>query len=328
MQINELLTYDVSDYWLSNLMGLAKASDTYINHNDLHPSLLTDIKSCYDYCNKVTAYHSKSFYLASKLLPPEKRNAIRALYAFCRTTDDIIDMSGDNKSILIEKWKDDIIKQNVRYNDPVSIAWFKAVKDYQIPTRFSIQLIEGVQSDLYKKRYENFGDLAQYCYAVASTVGLMSMHIVGFYSDEALEYAIQLGVALQLTNILRDIEEDYQRGRIYLPQDEMGIFGITEDHFKHRILDENWKSFIQFQIHRNRKIYEDAWPGIKMLNKDGRLAIAAAASFYRKILDVIERNDYNVFNQRAAVSKWGKIRQLPDLLIKYKYAESFNSFLS
>lgn len=313
--------------WLEALLRVATERREIVSAS-LGPVFRRDLDSCYEYCNRVTAHHSKSFYLASSLLPREKKHGVRALYAFCRTTDDIIDMAKGNEADQIERWRRDTTNGGVRFNDPVAIAWTDTRERFQVPDIYPSQLIDGVEMDIWKKRYGNFEELSKYCYGVASTVGLMSMHIVGFTTEEALPYAIKLGVALQMTNILRDIQEDHERGRIYLPADEMKHFGISEDHFTRHINDNAWKRFMQFQIARTRKLYAEAWPGIQLLHPDGRLAIGAAAVFYRDILKKIELNDYDVFAHRAYVSKWGKIRRLPDLMIKYKYASSLNSMFS
>jgi phytoene synthase len=173
--------------------------------------------------------------------------------------------------------------------------------------------------DIHQDRYEDFTALADYCYGVASTVGLMSMHIIGFTTEAAIRYAVKLGVALQLTNILRDISEDYKLGRVYLPQDELRRFGITETHLAEGIIDDNWKVFMKFQIDRTRSIYEEAWPGIPLLHPSGQFSIAAAATFYRGILDKIEENDFDVFSSRACIGKWRKLKMLPWLWFKHSF---------
>jgi phytoene synthase len=314
------------DHWMENLIGLAVVQDKNINKDIVHPTLLRDVQSCYEYATRITAYHSKSFYLASSLLPKEKRNSVRALYAFCRTTDDIVDMSSGKEDWHLGKWRSDIQADLIRFNDPVAIAWADTQLKFNIPSAYAHQLIDGVEMDLNNSRYANFQQLSRYCYGVASTVGLMSMHIIGFKSPKAIPYAIKLGVALQLTNILRDIEEDWERNRIYLPQDEMDAFGIDESYLTNKTNNGRWKQFMKFQIERTRNLYEEAWPGIKMLNKEGQFAIAAAATFYKKILTKIEANNYDVFSHRASLSKWEKLRQIPDLMMKYKYDNSFNIF--
>jgi 15-cis-phytoene synthase len=276
------------------------------------------LEASHHYCNQLTALHSKSFFMASSLLPKTKRAAVRALYAFCRTTDDLVDFPTGNVEITLENWRETTTGTYTRANDAVAIAWNHSRLRYEIPVVYAHQLIDGVKRDLTQTRYENFEDLATYCYSVASTVGLMSMHIVGFHTEEAFQYAIKLGIALQMTNILRDIAEDWQRGRLYLPQDEMKYFGITEETIKKGEVSEPWRKFMQFQIDRTRQLYKEAMPGIKYLHTDGRLAIATAACFYREILTVIEKNDYNVFDKRAATHKWKKINQLPAIWWQYK----------
>jgi len=255
--------------------------------------------------------------MASGLLPYEKRKAIRALYAFCRTTDDIIDLQGKNRETELELWRRHGLSSNPRANDPVSIAWADTRQNFKIPTCYAHQLIDGVNMDIHHDRYEDFNSLADYCYGVASTVGLMSMHIIGFTTEEAIRYAVKLGVALQLTNILRDIAEDYKLGRVYLPQDELRSYGITERHFKEGLIDDKWKAFMKFQIDRTRSIYEEAWPGIPLLHPSGQLSIAAAATFYKGILGKIEENNFDVFNTRACIGKSNKLKMLPGLWFKY-----------
>jgi len=193
----------------------------------------------------------------------------------------------------------------------VAFAWADARSRYGIPQRYAEQLIDGVARDMIQNRYQNFEDLSTYCYGVASTVGLMSMHIIGYEDEAAVRYAIKLGVALQLTNILRDVAEDWQRGRLYLPLDELQQFGLSEADIEAGTVDDRWRAFMQFQITRARQIYEEALPGIQMLDGGGRFSIAAAATFYRAILDDIEANDYDVFSRRAHIGKWGKLRRLP-----------------
>jgi 15-cis-phytoene synthase len=289
--------------------------DSYVDLNFQFPG--ETIKSSYRYCKVLTSIHSKSFFMASALLPKEKRRAIRALYAFCRTTDDIIDTQGCHGESYLQVWRERSIRCIPRANDPVLEAWVETKKKYKIPTSYVQQLLDGVASDVKIHRYQNFQELTVYCYGVASTVGLMSMHIIGFNDESAIRYAVKLGVALQLTNILRDIAEDYKMGRVYLPQDELQQFGITSKHLEDGINDENWQAFMKFQIARVRSIYAEAWPGINLLHPSGRLAIAAAATFYKAILNKIEERNYDVFSGRASLGKWAKIKMIPGIWYQY-----------
>ena len=276
------------------------------------------LEKAYDLCGRIAAHHSKSFYMASALLPEEKRSAVRALYAFCRTVDDIVDEGTVfGRDAELAYWRG--LVQGIlhpRVDDLVGQAWVDTRNRYHIPTHYAMQLIDGVSCDLDQVRYKNFDDLATYCYGVASTVGLMSMYIVGFKKAEAVPYAIKLGVALQMTNILRDVGEDFRNGRIYLPQEELNAYGICEADLSSGRIDEKWREFMKFQISRTRQLYTEAAEGTKFLERDGRMSIGAAADFYQGILDVIESNDYNVFSERASLSTWGKLNKIPGIWLK------------
>ena len=300
--------------WEPTLLTLAHEA---LQPAKLHlPRLTGDkdaLQAAYAHCEAVTAVHSRSFHLASGLLPTNKRRAVRALYAFCRVTDDIVDDHPETAVSDLRIWHSHAFAAEPPADDPVAVAWADARIRHHVPVRFAEQLVEGVARDLVQTRYETYADLAMYSYGVASTVGLMSMHIIGYRGPEAIPYAIKLGLALQMTNILRDVAEDWQRGRLYLPQDELAAFGLAESDIANGRVTENWRAFMRFQIERNRRLYEEAWPGIGMLNKDGRFAIAAAAGLYRAILGDIERHDYDVFSRRAHIGTWGKLRRLPGL---------------
>ena len=301
--------------WEHNLLDLA--TEALHIHNEQPKAALTFeetlLENAYSHCESLTAVNSRSFHLASGLLPRDKRRASRALYAFCRTSDDIVDrMEGDQAAQLAE-WRRRATSEHPPTDDPVAVAWADARLRYDIPLRYAEQLIEGVARDFGQTRYATFADLTEYCYGVASTVGLMSMHIIGFSGPEAIPSAIKLGVALQMTNILRDVGDDWRLGRVYLPQDELAAHGLSEDDLAAGVVTDRWRAFMRFQLDRNRRLYAEAMPGISMLNNDGRFAIAAAADLYRGILNAIEANDYDVFTRRAYVGAWGKVRMLPGI---------------
>jgi phytoene synthase len=253
------------------------------------------------------------------LLPEEKRSAVRALYAFCRTVDDIVDESSDGeRDAQLDYWRGMVETASFAESDLVAAAWADTLTRYHIPRHYALQLIDGVARDLSQTRYQTFEELATYCYGVASTVGLMSMYIVGFQSNEAVPYAIKLGVALQMTNILRDVGEDYRNGRIYLPREELIFYGIQESDLARGRITDNWRQFMKFQIERTRQLYDESWAGVKMLERQGQLAIGAASVFYQGILDEIEKRDYDVFAARASLSAVGKVSRLPALWLKVK----------
>ena len=288
-----------------------------------------ELVQAYKHCEALTSVHSRSFHMASHLLPPDKRRAARALYAFCRVTDDIVDEIpiSDTKDVdavrsSLEDWRRRALSPNTQIDDPVIAAWTDARARYHIPPRYAEQLIAGVAHDLVHRRYQTFEELSAYCYGVASTVGLMSMCIIGFAGQQAIPYAVKLGVALQMTNILRDVGEDWQAGRLYLPQEELAEYGLNEEDINVGRVDDRWRAFMRFQIARNRQIYEEAWSGIALLNPDGRFSIAAAADLYLGILEDIEAHDYDVFSRRSFVSTWGKLRRLPGIWWRSRTVQS------
>jgi phytoene synthase len=293
----------------------AKAFEALYNHTPFEPARVDvdRLEAAYAFCTELTYHHSRTFFMASAMLPAGQRDAMRALYAFCRVSDDIVDRTdGDPRPGLIA-WQERAFSPNPPAHDLVTVAWADARARYNIPQRYGEQLLDGVARDLNETRYETFTELADYCYGVASTVGLMSMHITGYSGPEAIPYAIKLGVALQMTNILRDVGEDLRIGRIYLPMQELNNFGLSESDLMDGCRDERWQHFVAFQIERTRRLYAESLPGINLLHRQGRFAVAAAAELYRAILDKIEHNTYDNFTQRAYLSNSEKLFRLPGI---------------
>ena len=306
--------------WENQLLALAGN----VSHPQTRPFFSywagdVSLRQAYKQAEKITAEHSKSFYFASGLLPEEKRSAVRALYAFCRTVDDIVDESSDEeRESRLDYWRAMVESASFAEKDLIAVAWADTLTRYHIPRHYALQLIDGVARDLIQARYQTFDELATYCYGVASTVGLMSMFIVGFASSEAVPYAIKLGVALQMTNILRDVGEDYGNGRLYLPREELAFYGVQETDIAQGRLTDNWRQLMKFQIERTRQLYAESWSGVKMLEREGQLAIGAASVFYQGILDEIEKNDFDVFTRRASLNTFAKVSRIPSLWWKVK----------
>ena len=263
----------------------------------------------YAHCTAVTAAHSRSFHLATAWLPAAKRRAMRALYAICRISDDLVDRGHDASTLL--SWRARVLQPDASPADPVLLAWADTRHRDARPQGYVEPLLDGVAQDLCPRPLATFDDLAAYAYGVASTVGLMSMHIIGYAGAEALPHAIKLGVALQVTNILRDVGEDWRAGRVYLPQAELARFGLGPADLAAAQVTDRWRAFMRFQVARNRRLYAEAWPGIGLLHPDGRLAVACAADLYRAILLDIEANDYDVFSRRAHLTAAAKLARLP-----------------
>ncbi len=274
------------------------------------PALLARAYAC---CAAITSMHSRTFSIATGLLPSGKRQAMRALYAFCRLSDDMVDCPVVDAEKALAAWRQPALAPAPSSSDLVAVAWADTRHRYGIPQRYAEQLLDGVEQDLHQQRYRTFEEVTTYAYGVASTVGLMSMHIIGFAGKQAIPYAIKLGIALQFTNILRDIGEDWRAGRIYLPTEEMIAYGLTEADLEREQVDDRWRAFLGFQIARNRRLYAEARPGIALLQRDGRFAVTAASELYSAILDDIEVHDYDVFHRRAHVSAWSKACRLPGI---------------
>lgn len=275
-----------------------------------HPTPLS-LDAAYEVCRRITASHSRSFYLTSGLLPADTRRAVRAFYAFCRCSDDMVDEAHVDHGYSLDGWAAAARATTPPDDDPVLLAWADARQRYAIPQSYVEDLMEGVRMDLTISRYATFEDLWLYCYRVAATVGLVCMHITGFTSEAAVPYAIKAGVALQLTNILRDVGEDATRGRIYLPQEDMARFGYTEDDVRRGVVDDRWRALMEFEIQRAERLYDEGWHGIRFLARDGRFALASALTVYRGILGQIRANGYNTFTRRAYLTLPRKLSLLP-----------------
>ncbi len=286
----------------------------------------TTIEAAYEYCRQIIKRGSKGFYFSTLFLPYQKRRAMWAVYNFCRFTDDMVDNAQSTTPTelhsLLSDWEAELRRSfegRVRPNLPHMLAWHHTATEYKIPSVPPLELIEGVRMDLSKSRYANFEELRLYCYRVASTVGLMASEVIGYSDPGALEYAIELGIAMQLTNILRDVGEDAAIGRIYLPQEEMAQFGYTEEELLRGVVNERFIKLMNFQIARARECYQRAIPGIELLHKDCRLAITVAARQYSRILDVIERNQYDVFSKRAYVRMHEKLGCLANVWVNRRF---------
>ncbi|TYJ37984.1 hypothetical protein E1A91_A05G412000v1 [Gossypium mustelinum] len=278
------------------------------------------LNEAYERCGEVCAEYAKTFYLGTLLMTSERRRAIWAIYVWCRRTDELVD--GPNASHItpraLDTWEKrlDNIFQGRPY-DLFDAALSHTVSNYALGIQPFKDMIEGMRLDLLKTRYNNFDELYLYCYYVAGTVGLMSVPVMGIASESKASIetvysaALALGIANQLTNILRDVGEDGRRGRIYLPQDELASAGISEDEIFRGQVSDKWKIFMKNQIKRARMYFDEAEKGVAELKEASRWPVWASLLLYRQILDVIEENDYNNFTKRAYVGKGKKFASLP-----------------
>jgi phytoene synthase len=297
-------------------------------------SPLASLEDSYELCRQITAKYSKTFYLGTLLMPEAKRRAIWAIYVWCRRTDELVDgpAAALTSDETLDHWEQNLesIFAGHPLEDP-DVALVDTLEKFPIDIQPFRDMIAGQRMDLYRNRYATFEELELYCYRVAGTVGLMSADVMGIDRRIAgapwtrqqdlpnpREEAVALGIANQLTNILRDVGEDARRGRIYLPQEDLKLFNYSEEDLFAGVNNEQWKQLMQFQIQRARKFYAEAEQGIRQLSKDARFPVWSALMLYRNILTVIEENQYDVFTQRAYVPGWRKFLCLP---LSYMYAE-------
>ena len=288
----------------------------------------SQLDQAYEICRKETQQWAKTFYLGTLLLPQEKRKAIWAIYVWCRRTDEIMDSveastkSQDELSDNLDEWEENtknVFKGNIK--SELDSVLLDTIEKYPQSIQPYLDMIDGQRMDLNKFRYKDFDELKLYCYRVAGTVGLMTQNVMGIDSaytsapwsamPDPSEAAIALGIANQLTNILRDVGEDRHRGRIYLPQADIEKFNYSEEELLKGKINNQWKALMNFQLTRAREWFQKSEDGIKWLSSDARWPVWTSLRLYRGILDSIERLDYDVFNNRAFVKNSVKALEIP-----------------
>ncbi len=285
-----------------------------------HPAIADrapDLRAAYKFCRRTAREHAKSFYFSAQFLPREKRKAIYAVYALCRHVDDAVDHheieDAEGARETIAAWQRDLnrVYRRESVDAPVLLAWSDMLNSYPIKQELPLELMRGVLMDTYIARYETWDELRVYCYRVASVVGLMVTEIFGYTRPETLRYAESLGLAMQLTNILRDVGEDARIGRIYLPLEDLRRFGVAEAELLRAEVSDRFVELMKFEIARARAFYREAERGICLLNPEARFTVLLAARLYARILDAIEANAYDVFTRRAHLTFAGKLRLAP-----------------
>lgn len=257
-------------------------------------------------CREITRRYGTSFYFATQFFPRETRDGIYAVYAFARIPDEIVDDPGrttrSERVAQLEEWRQSWLTamREGSSSDPVMAAIVHQFKKYGIPIEDGEAFLKSMFMDEDKKSYANYSELEEYMYGSAGVIGLMVTRVVGYSTPDAFPYAVKLGYAFQLTNFLRDIREDWDElGRVYMPEDELSKFGLDRYDLGRMRCDERFVDFMKFQIARNKQIYREAFPGIKMLDWRGRLAVKISYVLYKAILGEIERADYNVYRGRV-----------------------------
>ena len=287
-----------------------------------------DLEQAFELCRIETARWAKTFYLGTLLLPPLKRRAIWAIYVWCRRTDELMDapearsLSDEALLARLDAWEQRTRELfEGKASDSFDRVMVETMQHFPQPLQAYLDMIEGQRMDVQRHRYESFADLKLYCYRVAGTVGLMTQAVMGVdpaytsapWSEQPdpTQAAVALGIANQLTNILRDVGEDRGRGRIYLPQEDLRRFSYSEENLLNGVINDNWRALMAFQLRRAHEWFARSEAGVRWLSADARWPVWTSLRLYRGILDVIERLDYDVFNNRAFVPAAGKLLALP-----------------
>lgn len=273
------------------------------------------LRESYAECKRLNALHGKTYYLATLLLPKAKRPFVHALYGFARYADEIVDdlastLTPQEKADVLSKWSSGVLAglQNGTSEDPVGRALVDTAKRFKIPHQHFIDFLHSMEMDLTVTQYQSYDDLLEYVYGSAAVIGLEMVPVLGYSDDAAFESAKKLGIAFQLANFIRDVGEDLERGRIYLPLDELARFGVTRELLEKRVLTPEIIEALKFQIARVRQLQLEAAPGIAMLDKTSRPCIEAASELYCGIVDEVEAIGYDIFNKRAKTSTLRRLR--------------------
>jgi 15-cis-phytoene synthase len=263
-----------------------------------------------DYCQQRTAASGSSFYYSFRFLAPHRRQAITALYAFCREVDDVVDECRDPEVARgkLIWWRTEVSALYAgKPTHPVTQALTTSLTHFSLPQEQLLEIIDGMEMDLDQSRYPDFKALHLYCYRVASIVGLLAAEIFGYTDRRTLNYAHDLGLAFQLTNIIRDVGEDARRGRIYLPQDELARFGVSEADLTHARYSPAFTELMRFQIARAQATYDQALAQLPSADRKAQRAGLIMAAIYRSTLVEIDKDGCHVLHQRISLTPLRKV---------------------
>ena len=290
---------------------------TFVSKRDLDAAGIFEpaLRESYELCRQLNAEHGKTYYLATLLLPPAKRPYVHALYAFARYADEIVDdlestLTETEKAHQLNVWGDEFLAKfdSGQTDDPVCLAVLDTVRRWRIPREHFEAFLHSMTMDLTITEYQTYEDLYEYVYGSAAVIGLQMVPILEPTNQEAYKFATDLGVAFQLANFIRDVGEDLERGRVYLPLKELAQFGVSRADLEARIATPEIKSALKFQIARVRQLEESSRAGIAMLGAPAQPCIETARILYCGIVNAVEDIDYEVFDKRAAVSLWRRLK--------------------
>ena len=277
------------------------------------------LRASYQECKRLNSIHGKTYYLATLLLPPAKRPHVHALYGFARYADEIVDdlasnLTLDEKALLLKKWSNQVLSdiKSGSSNDPIAAAVVDTTSRFKIPIAHFEAFLHSMNMDLTVKQYQTYEDLHEYVYGSAAVIGLQMVSVLGTISPDAVnsanEAAEKLGIAFQLANFIRDVGEDLDRGRVYLPMTELEAHGVNRQMLEERVITPQIKSALKEQIQRVRRLQNESTAGIKLLTPGARECIQAASQLYCGIVDEVEKIDYQIFTKRAKTSNWRRTK--------------------
>ena len=277
------------------------------------------LRASYQECKRLNSIHGKTYYLATLLLPPAKRPHVHALYGFARYADEIVDdlasnLTLDEKALLLKKWSNQVLSdiKSGSSNDPIAAAVVDTTSRFKIPIAHFEAFLHSMNMDLSVRQYQTYKDLHEYVYGSAAVIGLQMVSVLGTISPDAVtsanEAAEKLGIAFQLANFIRDVGEDLDRGRVYLPMTELQAHGVNRQMLEERVITPQIKSALKEQIQRVRRLQNESTAGIKLLTPGARECIQAASQLYCGIVDEVEKIDYQIFTKRAKTSNWRRTK--------------------
>ena len=299
--------------------------------DELTAAGITDpaLRKSYAECKRLNAQHGKTYYLATLLLPPAKRPFVHALYGFARYADEIVDdlnstLSDEEKASALKSWGDQVLAdiKTGKSHDHIGAALVDTVNRFEIPLSYFEAFLKSMTMDLTITEYHTYEDLLEYVYGSAAVIGLQMVPILGALNPDAYAAAEKLGIAFQLANFIRDVGEDLERGRVYLPITELQASGVTRQMLEDRVLTPQIKAALKFQIARVRQLQKEATPGIAMLSPESRACIEAASELYCGIVDEVEKINYEVFTKRAKTSTWRRVKVALPAFIRARKARA------
>ncbi|HLJ09542.1 MAG TPA: phytoene/squalene synthase family protein [Planctomycetaceae bacterium] len=288
------------------------------------------VSESYDYCRALARQTAHNFYYSFLALPRSRLRAMCVLYSFMRVTDDLgdSDQAAAVRAAELAHWQKSLVRacHNGPCDHPVLPALVEVIRNYQIPLEYLLDVIAGVEMDLEPVEFATFDRLADYCYHVAGAVGLACIHLWGFHDNRARQAAVDCGTAFQLTNILRDLGEDADKGRVYLPGEDLDRFGLCAGDIIRDCRGERFARLMQFEVSRAREYYVRAQPLYDYLDAPGKPILEAMLRIYGGLLDEIERRGYDVFTRRVELSRWRKICVAAHSIARHKFYSVFRAF--